>query len=90
MEILVFGAAIVFVAFAATLVVQGVRFYQRSVPARDYRYLEEALGAQKSENDKLRAALEEIAATRYATGDRATHDQCVAVATKALGLARRG
>jgi hypothetical protein len=90
MEALVFAAAILFIAIAATIVVQGVRFYQSSVPARDYRYLEQALNAQQTERDKYRAALEEIVATRYAGESKASHEQCVAVAARALGLPLRG
>jgi hypothetical protein len=89
-EVLLFAVTIIFVALAATIVVQGVRYYQASVPARDYRYLEQTLEAQKDQRDDYRAALEQIAATRYAGGDpKATHDECVAIAAKALGIPLR-
>lgn len=88
MEFLVFAAGLIALAVVAFIVVQGVRFYQSSVPQRDYRYLEAALETNKDEAGQLRAALEEIYATRYAGDDTKAHEKCVQVASKALNRAR--
>lgn len=88
MIVLIFAAALTCFAVAGFVITQGVRYYRGVTPRRANTFLERALDAQQNENNRLREALEEIYATRYSPSTAQSHDDCVAIANKALKKAR--